>query len=283
LDYVRNTISQVTIMTSSPVALVTGASSGIGAAAASALAAHGFDVVGTSRDASRVTPVAGVTMVDLDVTSDGSVAGVAERVLADHGHLDVLVNNAGIGAAGAAEESSIGQVQHIFDVNLFGAMRMTNAVLPAMRARGTGRVLNLSSVLGLVPAPYMAAYSAAKHALEGYGESLDHEVREHGIRVISIEPAYTNTGFEANGVVPDQPLPAYEERRAAFQERARAAVAGGDDPSVVARVIVEAATTTKPRLRYTAGSVARRAALLRRFAPHVAFDRQIRRINGLPA
>jgi NAD(P)-dependent dehydrogenase (short-subunit alcohol dehydrogenase family) len=270
-------------MTSRPVALVTGASSGIGAAAAAAFAAHGFTAVGTSRDASRATPVDGVSMVDLDVTSGGSVAGVVERVLADHGRVDVLVNNAGIGAAGAAEESSIEQVQHIFDVNLFGAMRMTNAVLPAMRARGVGRVVNVSSVLGLVPAPFMAAYSAAKHALEGYGESLDHEIREHGVRVILVEPAYTNTGFEANAVVPDQPLPLYGSRRAAFQELVRAAVAGGDAPSVVAKVIVEAATTKKPRPRYTAGSVAHRVALLRRFAPSSAFDRQIRRINRLPA
>lgn len=270
-------------MTSRPVALVTGASSGIGAAAASALAAHGFTVVGTSRDVSRVTPIPGVAMVDLDVTSDSSVASVAERILADHGHVDVLVNNAGVGSAGAAEESSIEQVQHIFDVNLFGTMRMTNAVLPAMRARGAGRILNLSSVLGLVPAPYMAAYSAAKHALEGYGESLDHEVREHGVRVVLIEPAYTSTGFEANGLMPDQPLPIYEERRGAFQELARAAVAGGDDPTVVAKVIVKAATATKPRLRYTAGSAARQVALLRRFAPRSAFDKQIRKINRLPA
>jgi len=221
-------------------------------------------------------------MLDLDVTSESSVAGVLERVLADHGRVDVLVNNAGIGAAGAAEESSIVQVRHVFDVNLFGTMRMTNAVLPAMRAQGTGRVINISSVLGLIPAPYMAAYSAAKHALEGYGESLDHEVRELGVRVVLVEPAYTNTGFEANAVAPDQPLPLYEGRRTAFQELARAAVARGDDPSVVAKVIVEAATTSKPRLRYTAGSVARQVALLRRFAPASAFDKQIRKLNKLP-
>jgi len=247
------------------------------------LAKRGFVVVGTSRDVSRVAPVVGVSMVDLDVTSDTSVAQVVERVLAEHGRIDVLVNNAGIGAVGAVEESSLEQVSHVFDVNVFGTIRMAKAVLPAMRARGAGRIVNVSSVLGLIPAPYMASYAATKHAVEGYGESLDHEMREHGVRVILVEPAFTNTSFEANGLAADQPLPLYEDRRAAVHEGSRAAIASGDDPSVVARVIVEAATTKKPQLRYTAGAVARNVSLLRRFAPRSAFDKQIRKLNKLPA
>jgi short-subunit dehydrogenase len=155
-------------MSTHPVALVTGASSGIGAATAAALVDKGFVVVGTSRNASKVAPVEGVTMVDLDVPSDVAVTTVVKRLVADHGRIDVLVNKAGIGAAGAAEESSIGQAQHLFDVNVFGTMRMINAVLPHMRRRGAGRIVNVSSVLGLLPAPYMALYSATKHALEGY-------------------------------------------------------------------------------------------------------------------
>lgn len=265
------------------VALVTGASSGIGAATAAALVEKGFVVVGTSRNASKVTPVEGVTMVDLDVASDVAVTTVVEGLVADHGRIDVLVNNAGIGSAGAAEESSIGQAQHIFDVNVFGAMRMMNAVLPHMRRQGAGRIVNVSSVLGLVPAPYMALYSATKHALEGYCESVDHEVREHGVRVMLVEPAYTRTGFKANAVTPDQPLDLYDVRRASFNQPAAIAVESGDDPSVVAEAIVDAATTSRPRLRYPAGSVARQVTLLRRFAPAAAFDKQIRKLNKLPA
>lgn len=270
-------------MSTPPVALVTGASSGIGAATAAALVEKGFVVVGTSRNASKVAPVEGVTMVDLDLASDVAVTTVVEELVADHGRIDVLVNNAGIGAAGAAEESSIGQAQHLFDVNVFGTMRMINAVLPHMRRQGAGRIVTVSSVLGLIPAPYMALYSATKHALEGYCESVDHEVREHGVRVILVEPAYTRTGFEANAVTPDQPLDLYDARRASVNQLAASAIDRGDDPSVVAAVIVNAATTSRPRLRYPAGAVARQVTLLRRFAPAAAFDKQIRKLNKLPA
>ncbi|WP_241564069.1 SDR family NAD(P)-dependent oxidoreductase [Nonomuraea polychroma] len=111
------------------------------------------------------------------------------------GRIDVLVNNAGMGAIGAVEESSVVQAQDIFNVNVFGVMRMTKAVLAHMRAQGRGRIINLSSVVGFLPSPYMAVYAASKHAIEGYSESLDHEVREYGVRALLVEPAYTSTGF----------------------------------------------------------------------------------------
>src|SRR5437899_6726695 len=183
--------------TAKPVALVTGASSGIGKAAALALVDAGFEVVGTSRNTAGVAPLAGVTFLALDVTSDESVSTVVGRVIERFGRLDLLVNNAGTGAAGAAEESSVAQDQRVFDINFFGLVRMTKAVLPHMRAAGNGRIINISSVLGLVPAPYMASYAATKHAIEGYSESVDHAVREHGIRVLLVEPAYTRTGIAA--------------------------------------------------------------------------------------
>src|SRR5436190_3665 len=151
----------------------------------------------------------GVTFLDLDVTSDESVTTAVRRVIERFGRIDVLVNNAGTGAAGAAEESSVAHDQRVFDINLFGLIRMTKAVLPHMRARGSGRIINISSVLGLVPAPYMASYVATKHAIEGYSESVDHEVREHGVRVLLVEPAYTRTGFDTNALQPDEPLSAY--------------------------------------------------------------------------
>ena len=135
----------------------------------------------------------------------------------------------------------------------------------------------------LVPAPYMALYSATKHALEGYCESVDHEVREHGVRVVLVEPAYTKTGFEANALTADQPLDLCDARRASFNQLAVSAIDSGDDPSVVAAVIVDAATTSRPRLRYPAGSVTCQVTLLRRFAPAAAFDKQIRKLNKLPA
>jgi NAD(P)-dependent dehydrogenase (short-subunit alcohol dehydrogenase family) len=266
-----------------PVALVTGASSGIGKAAALALVQAGFDVVGTSRNASRVAPHRGVTFLDLDVTSDESVRTLVRGVIERFGRIDVLVNNAGTGAAGAAEESSVAQDQRVFDINFFGLIRMTKAVLPHMRAQGRGRIINISSVLGLVPAPYMASYAATKHAIEGYSESVDHELREYGVRVLLIEPAYTRTGFDANALQPDAPLPIYAAQRLAFDGVMASAMAGGDDPATVAKSIVAAATDPKPKLRYTVGSTAGRVSALRRFVPAWAFDRQIRKLNRLPA
>jgi short-subunit dehydrogenase len=129
----------------------------------------------------------------------------------------------------------------------------------------------------------MAVYAATKHAIEGYSESVDHEVREHGVRVLLVEPAYTKTGFEANAVQPDAPLPIYAERRQVFDGVLARAIEGGDDPATVARSIVAAATDPKPKLRYAAGSRARLVSALRRFVPAWAFDRQLRKLNRLPA
>ena len=179
------------------VALVTGASSGIGHATAKALQGAGYRVFGTSRRAAS-DRADGLTMLTCDVTDDVSVVKLVDEVLTKAGRIDLLVNNAGMGLLGAAEESSTAQAQALFDVNFFGVLRMTNAVLPTMRHQGKGRIVNLSSVQGFIPAPYFALYSATKHAVEGYSESLDHELRPFGIRVVLVEPAYTRTSFEDN-------------------------------------------------------------------------------------
>jgi len=267
--------------TGQPVALVTGASSGIGRAAAVALADRGFTVVGTSRNPVGGAELEGVTLLALDVTSDESVHALVEQVLNRFGRIDVLVNNAGLGAAGAAEESSVGQAKDVFDVNVFGVIRMTNAVLPHMRASASGRIVNVSSVLGLIPAPFMALYAATKHAIEGYSESLDHEVREYGVRVLLVEPGYTSTAFDANALVPDSPLAVYADQRQVFGHLLATAMREADDPAVVAKAIVAAATDTRPKLRYPAGSIAGRVSVLRRVVPARAFDKQIRKLNRL--
>ncbi|GGL08102.1 short-chain dehydrogenase/reductase [Streptomyces flaveus] len=266
--------------TNRPVALVTGASSGIGKEAALALVAAGFEVAGTGRDTSRVAPLGGVTFFDLDVVSDKSVTAVVQQVIEKFGRIDVLVNNAGIGSIGAAEETSITQAQGVFDINVFGVMRMVQAVLPHMRAQGRGRIINLSSVQGFLPAPYMAVYGASKHAIEGYSQSLDHEVRQYGVRSLLVEPAYTRTGFEANSAKPDTPLQTYADQRHVFDRLMTEAIKGGDDPAVVAKAIVTAATDAKPKLRYAAGPLAGRARMLR-FVPAWVLDKQIRSMNKL--
>jgi NAD(P)-dependent dehydrogenase (short-subunit alcohol dehydrogenase family) len=266
-----------------PVALVTGASSGIGEAAARKLAAAGFTVYGTSRKAAAGEEREGIVFLPLDVTDDGSVAAAVREVLDRSGRIDVLVNNAGLGIAGAAEESSIEQARALFDTNLFGSIRMTRAVLPQMRKQGSGRVINLSSAQGLVPAPFAALYAATKHAIEGYSESLDHEVREYGVRVLLVEPAYTRTSFDTNAIPADEPLPLYARRREIRDGLMAEAIKGGEEPSVVGETIVAAATDRRPKLRYPAGKFARRVSRLRRYAPSTLFDRQFRKIYQLPA
>lgn len=263
------------------VALVTGASTGIGKAAALALFKARFEVIGTSRNSMGVAPYDGVTFLDLDVASDESVTTAVGRVIQRFGRLDVLVNNAGIGSTGAAEESSVAQDQRVFDINVFGLIRMTKAVLPHMRAQGSGRVINISSVVGFIPMPYMAIYAASKHAVEGYSESLDHEVREHGVRVLLIEPGWTKTGLDVNSVQPDSPLQIYAGQRHIAEKLIAQAVNDGEDPATVAKVVVAAATDKKPKLRYTADSRAARVSTLRRLVPAGAFDKQIRKLNQL--
>lgn len=262
------------------VAIVTGAASGIGLETARALKAAGYRVFGTSRKVDQVVE-GDITMLPCDLTSDASVAGVVETISSRTGRIDLLVNNAGFGISGGAEESSIEQAQALFDVNLFGAIRMTRAVLPLMRAGGGGRIVNISSLFGLVPAPYMALYAASKHALEGYSESLDHEVRTQGIRVVLVEPAYTRTAFDRNLALRTRHSPSTTPR--AGQERLmRDVMAAADAPAAVAETVVKAAKATVPKVRYTVGKMARRVSLLRRFVPAGAFDKGIRKQMRLP-
>ncbi|MEP6566560.1 MAG: oxidoreductase, partial [Mesorhizobium sp.] len=261
---------------SEKTAIVTGASSGIGRASAEGLARAGFTVFGTSRKSTNEGP-SGVSMLVCDVTDEKSVGSLVSAVLAKTGRIDLLVNNAGIGLQAGAEESSVAQVQALFDVNLFGVVRMTNAVLPSMRQRGEGRIINIGSILGVIPAPYSAHYSAVKHAVEGYSESLDHEVRAFNIRVSVIEPAFVRTVFEQNGFEPDSLLKEYDQARAGVDALLRDVMPKADGPEVVAKVVLRAATDKRPRRRYTAGKAARQVSLLRRFAPAEMFDKALRK------
>lgn len=259
------------------VALVTGASSGIGEAAAERLAKAGYKVYGTSRLGSQAGQRS-YEMLALDVTSDESVEAAVSEVMRREGRIDLLVNNAGFSVAPAgAEEVSIKQAKSIFDTNFYGIVRMTRAVVPHMRRQGSGRIINIGSVLGFLPAPYMALYAATKHAVEGYSESLDHELRTRGIRVSIIQPAYTKTAFESNLLEPDLKLDEYREVRTALAKRVTEAVEAGDDPRVVADAVLKAAIALRPKIRYTAGGLACRLRLLRRFAPAFLVDAGVRK------
>ncbi|OBV38898.1 oxidoreductase [Janthinobacterium psychrotolerans] len=258
------------------VAIVTGASSGIGQATARHLARVGYQVFGTSR---RPAGNGGqpFEMLALNVTSDDSVEALVREVMRRAGRIDLLVNNAGFGVApAAAEESSLDQARAIFDTNFFGLVRMTRAVAPHMRAQGSGHIINIGSVLGFLPMPYMALYSASKHAVAGYSEALDHELRTMGVRVSVVEPAYINTPFDANLMAPDAPLAAYRAICEKVEQRVRQVLVGADGPEVVAEIIVKAAGARKHQLRYAPG-LAKRMRLLRRYAPASVLDAGVRK------
>jgi NAD(P)-dependent dehydrogenase (short-subunit alcohol dehydrogenase family) len=223
-------------------------------------------------------------MLTLDVTSDQSVEAAVREVVRRAGRIDVLVNNAGFGVSPAgAEESSIEQARSIFDTNFFGIVRMTRAVLPQMRRQGGGRIINIGSALGFLPMPYGALYAATKHAVEGYSESLDHELRTRGIRVSVIEPAYTKTPFDANFLEPDATLDEYREVRTAVNKRVKEVMATADEPRVVAEVVLKAASSAHPKLRYPAGRLAVRLRFLRTVLPAGLMDAGIRRDLRLDA
>jgi NAD(P)-dependent dehydrogenase (short-subunit alcohol dehydrogenase family) len=270
------------------IAIVTGASSGIGEVTAERLSSAGYKVYGTSRRGAHGNGAnRSFDMLVLDVTSDESVTAAVKQVLRLEGRIDLLVNNAGFGIApAAAEESSIEQAQAIFDTNFFGALRMIRAVVPHMRQRGSGRIINISSVLGFVPMPYMALYSATKHAMEAYSEALDQELRNQGIRVSLVEPAYIKSAFDANQLQPDQALDEYRDLRAGLDQRVKQALEGADGPDVVAATVVQVALAATPKVRYTSGALAGRLRLLRRFAPAALVEAGVRkdlRLDSQPA
>lgn len=265
------------MMINKPVALVTGASSGIGEAIAHKLVAAGYSVYGTSRRGGRAGQKGGPLLV-LDVTDDASVEAVIQELLTLEGRIDLLVNNAGFGIApAAAEESSVEQAKALFDTNFLGIVRMTRAVVPHMRRQGAGRIINIGSILGVVPVPYAALYSASKHAVEGYSQALDHELRTHGIRVTVVEPGYTKTQFESNNLQADAKLDVYEDIRMNVTKVVKQAMATADSPDVVAEVVLQAARAERPKLRYTAGKAAGQLQFMRSFAPARLLDTGIRR------
>jgi NAD(P)-dependent dehydrogenase (short-subunit alcohol dehydrogenase family) len=185
-------------MSSSKVVFVTGVSSGIGRATAGQFAKLGCKVFGSVRDIKKAQAIPGVEFVEMDVRDDVSVKRAIEVIIGKSKRIDVLVNSAGGTLLGSVEETSISEAQALFDTNVFGTLRTTQAVLPHMRQQRSGKIINVSSVLGFLPAPYMGLYSASKHAIEGMSETLDHEVRNFGVRVVLVEPSYTKTNLDLN-------------------------------------------------------------------------------------
>ncbi|MBI3191245.1 MAG: SDR family NAD(P)-dependent oxidoreductase, partial [Pedosphaera parvula] len=219
-------------------ALVTGASSGIGREIAQLLAQRGARVFGTARNPKSASPVPGVEIVRMDVTDDASVNEAIQEIVRKAGPIAVLVNNAGYGLTGALEETSVQEARDQFETNFFGVLRVTNAVLAGMRQAGYGRIVNISSVVGFIPAPFMGMYSASKHAVEGYTESLDHEVRQFGVRALLVQPFYTKSNINQNEKSARTHLEAYAVNRQRMHEVVTNGVKSGDEPQLVAETVL---------------------------------------------
>ena len=217
------------------VVLITGASSGIGRATAELLVARGYRVLGGVRAPATTRPLAGVEFVPLDVRDDASVKACVEEVSSRAGRIDILINNAGVNLVGAVEETSISQAQVLFDTNVFGVLRTIQAVLPGMRRQGSGLIVNLSSILGLIPAPFMGIYASTKHAIEGLSESLDHEVRAFGIRVVLIEPYYIRTNLDASAAQAEGRIDSYAPQR----QRTAAVITHDTDTAPEPKLVAE--------------------------------------------
>ncbi len=262
------------------VVLVTGASSGIGRATARLLARDGARVFGTSR---REHPDAdGVAMLVLDVRSAESVRDCVGRVLERAGRVDVLVNNAGVMHEGFAEETTPADAAAVLDTNFFGAVRVTDAVLPGMRARRGGRVINVGSLAAWVGEPGEGFYAASKAALARYTEALRHEVWHLGIGVSLVEPGAFGTGVLAAATSTEATIPDYDGPRESAHRTLQRALERGEPPEKVAALIRTVATVRAPRGRYGAGREATWVPYLRTLLPQRAFDLLLRRGYGLP-
>lgn len=267
-------------MSEKKIVLVTGVSSGIGREIATLLSDRGFQVFGTVRQKSNAGP-SGSGPIQLDVRDDESARAAVREVLVRAGRIDGLVNNAGYSLAGALEEVTIDEAKQLFETNFFGVMRMSQAVLPFMREQGYGRIVNIGSIAGFLPTPYWGIYGASKHAIEGYSESLDHEVRQFGIRVSVVEPGFMRTNLSHNSQTANRSLPAYSPERDSMLNALNQSVAKGEEPSAVAAVVLEALTSRSPKLRYPAGRQAKLMSVLKRLAPSRMLDSGVRKQFGL--
>lgn len=263
------------------VAIVTGASSGIGEATARRLKQLGYTVYAAARRVERMTALEqeGIRTARLDVTDDASMTAFVERVVAETGRVDVLVNNAGYGSYGAVEDVSLDEARRQFDVNVFGLARLTQLVLPHMRRQRGGRVINVSSIGGKIYEPLGGWYHATKFAVEGLSDSMRVELAPFGIDVVVIEPGAIKT--EWSGIAADSVLSVSGQTAYADQARMVGNLLNAADsnprlvspPEVIANAVGKAATARRPRTRYAVGGGAKPILFLRRVLSDRAYDR----------
>ena len=274
------------------VALVTGASSGIGEATARQLQQAGFIVYGAARRTDRMSDLAasGVRTLPLDVTNETSVSQAVAEIIATEGRIDVLVNNAGYGSYGALEDVPLEEARAQIEVNVFGLARLTQLVLPHMRAQCSGTIVNISSMGGRFATPMGAWYHASKYAVEGLSDALRLEVKRFGIDVVLIEPGSIRTDWGAiaadklRATSSDGPYAEQADAMATSLERSsRPGTRMASPATVIGKAVTEAATARRPRTRYRVGFGARPLIFLSRLLPDRTFDALVKRSSGVPA
>lgn len=279
----------------SPVALVTGASSGFGLLTCLELAHAGHRVFAGLRDLSRAQALEDaahkeqlvVEKVRLDVTQPESIDAAVAEIHAKAGQIDVLVNNAGFGMAGFLEDLDMSEIREQYETNFFGVVAVTKAVLPGMRARAAGRIINVSSIGGRVATPGLSAYCSSKFAVEGLSESLRYELKPLGIHVTLVEPGTYKTDIfgrsrrqARRSLDPASPYHKRTKHMEALVEKILAR--SNADPRDVARAILRAATAKRPRLRYLVGKDARGEALAKAVVPEGLFEAAVLKYVGSP-
>lgn len=256
--------------------VITGASSGIGRATVELFSKRGWHVAATMRrpeDHQELSNLKGVSLYQLDVTNETSIREAFERIVSDHGTMDVLLNNAGYGAVGIFEEASPEQIQRQFDTNVFGVMNVIRAALPHFRKQRSGRIVTVSSVGGQITFPIYSLYHSSKWAIEGFIESLQFELAPFNIDMKLIEPGPIKTDFygRSQELVRDQPLEVYDDYTEVALQNTNAAGANAEGPDVVAKTIWRATTERKKRLRYPSGKQAGLLIALKRYLPNRVF------------
>jgi short-subunit dehydrogenase len=257
------------------VILVTGASAGIGLSIATMLQAKGHTVYGASRNIDRLQSPSFKT-IKMDVTDDASVKAAVDKIIKAEGKIDVLVNNAGNGVTGPAYAMPVEYAKKQFEVNFFGVVRVSSAVIPKMIEAGKGLVINVSSLAGLFGLPYQGLYSASKYAIEGYSQSLRMELKSTGVKVVVINPGDFKTDF--TGSREKVPFPLKNEK---LEKQFNAAVAGmekdesvGANPDVIGKKICEIVDSSSPSHRYLIGALGQTIAVpLKRILPGGLFEK----------
>ncbi len=273
-------------MTNQKVAVVTGSSSGIGYETALALARNGFSTYATMRNLEKAKSISDIAKkenlslytIKLDVTDEKSVNNAIKTIKSDAGRIDVLVNNAGYGLVGSIEDLSMSEIKAQYETNVFGLIRVTQAVLPIMREQKSGTIVNISSIGGKIALPLSSPYIGTKFAVEGLSESIAYDLEQFGIKVIIIEPGAIKTNFDAGMIVAQKSQNSsspYYSAMQKFESTLSSIVKNGSPPSKVAEVILDAINAPSPNLRYTAGDDAAFLAQKRKELPDLEFQKLV--------